>query len=201
MRRCRALGPHRRKSEDQDGENNRYQPADATRGKHENISAKIFRTKSGFAQRDNLLISLIRANHLFYCNLADLDRPGRQPKAPWEKIMAARKRKTLMVCDKCRKDIHAGRYNGTKSLSRKPFSPCTQGERGWGEGAVWPRFLAPLTPNPSPPKRGRGGLLGVCPESPSPPVLRGRGVGVRGRFGRGFLPPSPPIPLPRSGGE
>jgi group II intron reverse transcriptase/maturase len=43
---------------------------------------------------------------------ADIDQPGRRPKAPWEKIMAARKRKTLMVCKKCHDDIHAGRHDG-----------------------------------------------------------------------------------------
>lgn len=46
--------------------------------------------------------------------LADIDRPGRRPKAPWEKVMAARKRKTLVVCDDCHWDIHSGRYSGPK---------------------------------------------------------------------------------------
>jgi group II intron reverse transcriptase/maturase len=53
----------------------------------------------------------VQAHHIR--KLADIDRPGRRPKAPWEKIMAARKRKTLMVCSECHKDIHAGRYDGT----------------------------------------------------------------------------------------
>jgi len=44
--------------------------------------------------------------------LADIDRPGRRPKATWERIMSARKRKTLAVCIDCHKDIHAGRYDG-----------------------------------------------------------------------------------------
>jgi hypothetical protein len=44
--------------------------------------------------------------------LADIDRPGRRPKAPWEKIMAARKRKTLVVCRPCHEDITYGRYDG-----------------------------------------------------------------------------------------
>jgi group II intron reverse transcriptase/maturase len=52
----------------------------------------------------------ILAHHIR--KLADLDRPGRQPKAPWEKVMAARRRKTLMVCTDCHKKIHAGRYDG-----------------------------------------------------------------------------------------
>jgi len=44
--------------------------------------------------------------------LADIDRPGRRPKAAWEKVMAARKRKTLVLCKRCHDDIHAGRYDG-----------------------------------------------------------------------------------------
>jgi hypothetical protein len=46
--------------------------------------------------------------------LADIDRPGQRPKENWERIMAARKRKTLAVCKKCHDDIHAGRYDGAK---------------------------------------------------------------------------------------
>jgi len=46
--------------------------------------------------------------------LADIDRPGRQPKATWEKIMSARKRKTLVVCKDCHNAIHTGRHDGSK---------------------------------------------------------------------------------------
>jgi len=46
--------------------------------------------------------------------LADLDKPGRRPKASWEEIMSARKRKTLVVCEDCHRTIHAGRYDGPK---------------------------------------------------------------------------------------
>ena len=46
--------------------------------------------------------------------LADIDRPGRRPKAPWEKIMAARRRKFLPVCKDCHDDIHAGRHDGPR---------------------------------------------------------------------------------------
>jgi hypothetical protein len=46
--------------------------------------------------------------------LADIDRPGRRPKATWEKIMAARKRKSLAVCASCHEGIHAGRYDGPR---------------------------------------------------------------------------------------
>lgn len=41
--------------------------------------------------------------------LADLKKPGRREKATWEKIMIARRRKTLIVCRDCHQAIHAGR--------------------------------------------------------------------------------------------
>jgi group II intron reverse transcriptase/maturase len=44
--------------------------------------------------------------------LADIDRPGRRPKVNWERIMAARKRKTLVVCEDCHEAITAGKYDG-----------------------------------------------------------------------------------------
>lgn len=44
--------------------------------------------------------------------LADIDRPGRRPATTWQRIMATRKRKTLVVCQKCHDAIHAGRYDG-----------------------------------------------------------------------------------------
>jgi hypothetical protein len=46
--------------------------------------------------------------------LSDIDRPGRRPKAQWEKVMAARRRKFIPVCERCHDDIHAGRYDGPK---------------------------------------------------------------------------------------
>jgi len=46
--------------------------------------------------------------------LADIDRPGRPPKENWEKIMSARKRKTLVVCEPCHQQITRGRYDGPK---------------------------------------------------------------------------------------
>jgi hypothetical protein len=41
--------------------------------------------------------------------LADLDKPGRREKPVWVKQMAARRRKTLIVCRKCHEEIHAGK--------------------------------------------------------------------------------------------
>src|SRR5262249_7676023 len=45
-------------------------------------------------------------------HLKDLDKPGRRPKAEWQRIMSARKRKSLAVCHECHTSIHAGRYDG-----------------------------------------------------------------------------------------
>ena len=45
--------------------------------------------------------------------LADLDKPGRPDRPTWIKLMAMRKRKTLVVCDHCHHDIHAGRATTT----------------------------------------------------------------------------------------
>jgi group II intron reverse transcriptase/maturase len=41
--------------------------------------------------------------------LADLTRPGRKEKPAWMRLMAMRRRKTLVVCPACHVDIHAGR--------------------------------------------------------------------------------------------
>ena len=46
--------------------------------------------------------------------LADIDRPGRRPKTDWERLMTARKRKTLVVCKDCHWDIHTGKYDGPR---------------------------------------------------------------------------------------
>ncbi len=41
--------------------------------------------------------------------LADLKRPGRKEVPEWMRLMAARRRKTLVVCRSCHEAIHAGR--------------------------------------------------------------------------------------------
>ena len=41
--------------------------------------------------------------------LADLNRQGRKPKPDWVRLMAARRRKTLILCRVCHDNIHAGR--------------------------------------------------------------------------------------------
>ena len=45
-------------------------------------------------------------------HLRDLHRPGRRPKPEWMYVMAARRRKTLIVCERCHRAIHAGRPVG-----------------------------------------------------------------------------------------
>ncbi len=45
--------------------------------------------------------------------LANLQRPGRKEKPEWVKDMAAKRRKTLVVCKRCHTAIHAGRANAT----------------------------------------------------------------------------------------
>jgi group II intron reverse transcriptase/maturase len=52
--------------------------------------------------RENLQVHHIR-------KLADLDRPGRPERPAWIRLMAMRRRKTLVVCQSCHEDIHAGR--------------------------------------------------------------------------------------------
>lgn len=46
--------------------------------------------------------------------LADLNKPGRREKPSWVRLMAMRRRKTLVICRRCHEDIHAGR--ATKSI-------------------------------------------------------------------------------------
>ncbi|WP_406415442.1 hypothetical protein OH809_42750 [Streptomyces sp. NBC_00873] len=41
--------------------------------------------------------------------LADLNRPGRREKPAWVRLMAMRRRKTLVICRRCHEGIHAGR--------------------------------------------------------------------------------------------
>ena len=46
--------------------------------------------------------------------LRDLNVKGRREKPKWVQVMAARKRKTLAVCQTCHMDIHHGRFNPQK---------------------------------------------------------------------------------------
>ena len=55
--------------------------------------------------RQNIQVHHVRA-------LKDLEREGRTEMPRWAREMAARRRKTLLVCRKCHTDIHAGRHQG-----------------------------------------------------------------------------------------
>jgi Type II intron maturase len=55
--------------------------------------------------------------------LADLDRPGQREKPLWVKRMASRRRKTLVVCQKCHEEIHrerTSRHKPTAQITGKP---------------------------------------------------------------------------------
>ncbi|WP_406499625.1 reverse transcriptase domain-containing protein [Streptomyces sp. NBC_00846] len=45
--------------------------------------------------------------------LADLNRPGQSERPVWVRMMAMRKRKTLVLCERCHQGIHAGRATVT----------------------------------------------------------------------------------------
>jgi group II intron reverse transcriptase/maturase len=47
--------------------------------------------------------------------LTDLNKPGRKEKPQWAQLMAARRRKTLVVCRSCHEAIHQGKPTGSKS--------------------------------------------------------------------------------------
>jgi hypothetical protein len=79
-----------------------------------------------FAGRSELVQRLL-ADHCELCGsqediqvhhvrgLKNLQRPGRAERPAWMKVMAARRRKTLVVCGKCHADIHAGRPTRQRS--------------------------------------------------------------------------------------
>ena len=57
----------------------------------------------------------IEVHHIH--KLADLNQAGQSSRPEWMKIMAARRRKTLVVCQACHHSIHQGCHDG-KALSR-----------------------------------------------------------------------------------
>jgi hypothetical protein len=52
--------------------------------------------------------------------LTDLGKPGQKERPKWMIKMAARQRKTLIVCQQCHQDIQYGRYDG-KELRCKDY--------------------------------------------------------------------------------
>src|SRR5215468_745793 len=55
--------------------------------------------------------------------LADLNQPGRKEKPQWVKRMAMRRRKTLIVCQKCHEEIHRERPSRRKSTTQITGKP------------------------------------------------------------------------------
>jgi group II intron reverse transcriptase/maturase len=55
--------------------------------------------------RDNVEIHHVR-------KLKDLHKPGRKARPFWIQVMITRRRKTLVLCEKCHDDLHAGRLDG-----------------------------------------------------------------------------------------
>lgn len=81
--------------------------------------------------------SLIEVHHVR--KLADLNAKGRAQKPDWVKLMAARQRKTLVVCRSCHDDIHAGRplKRGSDWVAGEPDAvkaarPVRRGDDGKG---------------------------------------------------------------------
>jgi CBS domain len=56
--------------------------------------------------------------------MLSLEREGRSHRPRWVRIMAARRRKTLVVCQDCHHDIQYGRYDGP-ALSSKSHRRAT----------------------------------------------------------------------------
>lgn len=77
-----------------------------TDGRTELLERLLTDTCELCGSRENVQVHHVRS-------LKDLQRKGRAEKPEWVKKMAARQRKTLIVCHKCHTDIHAGR--GTRS--------------------------------------------------------------------------------------
>jgi hypothetical protein len=84
----------------------------------------------------NELIHRLLAEHCEICGakeplevhhvrkLADLNRPGRRERPSWMKLMAKRRRKTLVICRGCHEDLHAGRATGlvSKRITGEPYA-------------------------------------------------------------------------------
>lgn len=78
------------------------QPVMATARRNELIHRLLAGQCEMCEGRDGLQVHHVR-------KLADLNKPGRAERPSWVRLMAMRKRKTLVVCERCHQDIHAGR--------------------------------------------------------------------------------------------
>jgi hypothetical protein len=73
---------------------------------------RLAQTCERCGSQDRIQVHHVRA-------LKDLRRKGRADKPDWVKIMAARQRKTLVTCQACHADIHAGRPIGHTAARRR----------------------------------------------------------------------------------
>ena len=87
-----------------------FLPAPAWFGPGDNRSEVVQRLLANKCELCDTKGGPVQVHHVR--KLADLDQPGRRPKTRWERIMSARKRKTLVVCKPCHDAIHAGQYDG-----------------------------------------------------------------------------------------
>jgi group II intron reverse transcriptase/maturase len=92
-----------------------------------------------FADTCELCGSQVKVEVHHIRKLADLEKPGRKEKPVWVKQMAARRRKTLVVCRKCHENIHTGRSTATfrKRGTGEPYDAkvsSTVREGGNGKG-------------------------------------------------------------------
>ena len=76
-------------------------------GRSELVERLLAQTCELCGSKDNIEVHHIR-------KLSDLNRKNKSPKAEWQIVMNARKRKTLVSCRSCHITIHAGRYDGAK---------------------------------------------------------------------------------------
>jgi hypothetical protein len=84
------------------------QPAQVWGHRSELLQRLLARACELCGSRDRIEVHHIR-------HLRDLAHDGRAPKPRWVQVMAARRRKTLVLCRPCHQDVHAGR-----PLRRRP---------------------------------------------------------------------------------
>jgi len=82
-------------------------------------SKEVFGTRSEVVQRllaqvCELCGAMAKREGHHIRKLADLSRPGQREKPPWVRRMAARRRKTLVVCQPCHEDMHHERPSRRK---------------------------------------------------------------------------------------
>ena len=80
------------------------QPKLVYRGLRSEVVQRLLAQKCELCESED---GLFQVHHVR--KLADLDRPGQGEKPLWVKRMASRRRKTLVVCQRCHEEIHRER--------------------------------------------------------------------------------------------